>query len=102
MKVNTIRYERLCNLGDYEHEKVAIEIQLEDGESATTALEKAKKFCRVSSQQFSRELTEAMEEIDDLNSEDCPLPAEQLDEAKQKRDMLLSLKAEVESFGLVG
>lgn len=44
MRPVTIRYERLKNSGNFEHEKVAIEVLVEEGETATMALERAKKF----------------------------------------------------------
>jgi len=47
MKPKLVRYERLYNLGNFDHEKIAIEIEVEEGETATEALKQAKKFCRV-------------------------------------------------------
>lgn len=42
MKATKIYYEKLFNLGNYENEKIGIEVQLEDGDVAEEALEKAK------------------------------------------------------------
>lgn len=48
MKAKTIRYERLQNLGDYQHEKIAVELEVEEGEKAVDVLEKAKQFVTAS------------------------------------------------------
>lgn len=44
MKAKTIKYERVINLGNYESERIGIEIELEGGERAAAALDLAKKF----------------------------------------------------------
>jgi hypothetical protein len=45
MKAKSIRYERLYNLGNYAHKKIAIEIEIEEGELAQDVLNRAKTFC---------------------------------------------------------
>lgn len=44
MKALTVRYERLKSTGNFEHEKVAIEVQVEEGETAQQALAAAREF----------------------------------------------------------
>lgn len=44
MKAKKIIYEKLFNLGNYTHEKIGIELEIEDGEKASEVLEKAKQF----------------------------------------------------------
>ena len=44
MKVSSIRFERLTNLGNFENEKIGIEVLLEDGDTAKGALERARLF----------------------------------------------------------
>lgn len=44
MKAKKIIYEKLFNLGNYQHEKIGIEIEIEEGEKAKDVLEKAKQF----------------------------------------------------------
>jgi len=44
MKAKKIIYERLFNLGNYQHEKIGIEIEIEEGEKAKDVLERAKQF----------------------------------------------------------
>lgn len=44
MKVKRIIYSRLVSLGNYENEKIEIELEVESGETASEVLEKAKKF----------------------------------------------------------
>lgn len=87
MKATVVRFERLFNRGNFEHEKIAIEIQLEEGDTAKAALEKAKSFVETNSHKglsqihhaqmiaanpdnFSyKEVTEAKEYIEKYNSE---------------------------------
>ena len=44
MKATKIYYEKLFNLGNYQNEKIGIEIEIEKGEKAKDVLEKAKQF----------------------------------------------------------
>jgi len=44
MKVTKIKYEKLVNLGNYEHEKMGIEIELDEKDSPHKAIKRAKAF----------------------------------------------------------
>ena len=44
MRPTLVRYEKLKNLGNYENEKVGVEVQVDDGESPKEAVERARKF----------------------------------------------------------
>lgn len=44
MYVESIKYEKLVNTGDYEHEKVGVTVALEEGESVYDALKRARAF----------------------------------------------------------
>lgn len=44
MKATKIIYKKLFNLGNYQHEEVGIELEVEQGENAYEVLENAKKF----------------------------------------------------------
>lgn len=44
MKVTIVRYEKLVNLGNYENQKLGVEVQLEDGETPSEAVQRAKAF----------------------------------------------------------
>ena len=44
MKATKIYYEKLFNLGNYQNEKIGIELIIEDGELAKDVLAKAKQF----------------------------------------------------------
>ena len=44
MKAKKIIYEKLFNLGNYTHEKIGIELEVQDGENASEVLERAKQF----------------------------------------------------------
>ena len=44
MKATKIYYEKLFNLGNYQNEKIGIELIIEDGEKASDVLEQAKNF----------------------------------------------------------
>jgi hypothetical protein len=44
MKATKIFYKRLFNLGNYSHEEIGIEIEIEKGEKADDVLKRAKQF----------------------------------------------------------
>lgn len=44
MKAKIVRYERLSSLGNFEHEKIAIELEVGEGETAQDVLTKARVF----------------------------------------------------------
>jgi len=44
MIITSIHYGRLKNLGDYEHQKIGVDVELAQGESPAEALAKAEKF----------------------------------------------------------
>lgn len=49
MKAKTVTYQRLYSLGQFEHEKISIELEIEEGERASDVLNAAKKFCEQNS-----------------------------------------------------
>ena len=49
MKPTKIYYEKCFNLGNYENQKVGIEIQLDETDKASNAVDLAKKFVEQSS-----------------------------------------------------
>jgi SLT domain-containing protein len=44
MKATKITYKKLFNLGNYQHEEIGIELEIEKGETAAQVLAKAKQF----------------------------------------------------------
>jgi uncharacterized coiled-coil DUF342 family protein len=44
MKVKVVRYERLFNLGSYEHEKIGVEVELTENETVSEVISKAAAF----------------------------------------------------------
>lgn len=44
MKVETVQYKRLTNLGNYENETVAVTVLVEEGDTPQAALEAARAF----------------------------------------------------------
>ena len=44
MKAKKIYYKRLFNLGNFSNEEIGIELEIEEGEKAIEALQKAKQF----------------------------------------------------------
>lgn len=44
MKATKVNYEKTFNLGNYQNEVIGIEIELAEGEKASEAIEKAKRF----------------------------------------------------------
>ena len=54
MKVLKINYSKVFSLGNYENEKIGIEIEINEGEDATIAMAAAKKFVEKESRNFAR------------------------------------------------
>jgi hypothetical protein len=42
MRVSLVKYEQIRNLGNYENQKVGVEIEVNDGESPAAAMEQAR------------------------------------------------------------
>jgi len=56
MKCTRIYYEKCFNLGNYQNEKVGVEIELAEGETATQALDASKKFVEKSNPKSDKKL----------------------------------------------
>lgn len=69
MRATKVLYERVHNLGNYENERIGIEIQLDEGEKADEALRLARVF-------VNRGLRPVMDETDETELE---IMASQLD-----------------------
>lgn len=67
-EVTEIRYEKLNNLGDYNHEKLSIAVKIESGESAKSAMKKAISFCDLFSAERIREYQRAKYLLNDPNN----------------------------------
>lgn len=61
MKAMRIYYEKCINLGNYENEKIGIEILLEDDDTAKDAMNKAREFVFKQSMGKRRELENIMD-----------------------------------------
>lgn len=46
MEVKKVEYSRLYSLGNFEHERISVEIALQDGETPHQALERAREFVK--------------------------------------------------------
>jgi hypothetical protein len=44
MKVTVIRYEKLINLGNFSNHKIGVEVALDEGDTPSEALKRAKAF----------------------------------------------------------
>lgn len=72
MKAKIIKYERLVNKGNYEHEKYGIEIELDPGDDPEQVLNHAKVFVsRQISPPTERE-REIAEKVSDYDKTDLP------------------------------
>ncbi|MEM3091514.1 MAG: hypothetical protein QXD05_00050 [Candidatus Pacearchaeota archaeon] len=68
MKVKTVSYSKLFNLGNFEHEKIGCEVELEENENPIDVLSKAKAFVELSSKDADDKIERAKRIIaDELN-----------------------------------
>lgn len=44
MKVKTVSYSKVFSLGNYENEKLGVEIEISDGDDVQSAMQKARNF----------------------------------------------------------
>lgn len=63
MKAKKIIYEKLVNLGNYQHEKIGIEIEIQEGETASDVLAKARLFVDISTDNAEFKKYERCKEI---------------------------------------
>lgn len=59
MKISTVHYHKVFNLGDYENEKISLEATLEEGESHVEAIAKLKEEVQ-KAHDFSSQLPQYM------------------------------------------
>lgn len=59
MKAKKIYYEKCFNLGNYQNEKVGIEIELEEGEKVQDVLKAAKQFVETNNPKASEQVENA-------------------------------------------
>jgi hypothetical protein len=63
MKVTTVEYSKVFNLGEYQNEKIGVVISVGDDEDPNIALTEAKKIVEFSSANFKRDLENAKDII---------------------------------------
>lgn len=68
MKAKTVIYQRLYNLGNFAHEKIGIELEVEDGETAKEALIRAKDFCHLNTNDMKQAIERALNIVDNPDS----------------------------------
>ena len=68
MKCTRIYYEKCFNLGNYQNEKVGVEIELAEGETATQALDAAKDFVERSNPQEGASVKRAKHIVENKHS----------------------------------
>jgi len=90
MKATRIYYEKCFNLGNYQNEKVGIEIELAADETATQALDAAKKFVEANNPRNAAKLEEAYRIVAYPNSHSYSevVNAQELIDNTQKEDDL--------------
>jgi hypothetical protein len=67
MEIRTINYQKTFNLGNYQSERIGVEIVLEQGESANKAIDLAKQFveeCHLNNNQKVQALQHEEEPIE--------------------------------------
>lgn len=94
MRPVKIFYQRLIATGNYEHERIGIEIELDEGDTATDALNRAKQFidsqntankqCDVNKMQ---RLTLVVNNPDDYTGTQVKEAQRELDEMSQPYDL---------------
>lgn len=61
MKITSIQYHKVFNLGDFQNEKIGVEVEVQPDEDPTKALNEAKKFVELSSTSYKKKVERAQE-----------------------------------------
>ncbi|MEJ2043671.1 MAG: hypothetical protein P8X74_03760 [Reinekea sp.] len=72
MKAKTVIYERLFNTGNFSHEKFSIEIELEDGEKAQDAIDKARELVKRQFKRPTEQDREIAKMVSEFDEDDIP------------------------------
>ena len=93
MRVQSVKYEKLISLGNYENQKIGVVVELEPDESPAEALRRARAFVEASVQPkpSEREIRVAQHKVD--NADDYP-PRE----VREAQELLKSLESEEVPF----
>jgi hypothetical protein len=63
MTVKTVSYSRLFNLGNYEHEKIGVEMEVAEGESIQGVVDQARNYINLIAEPTKRKIAEAEEVV---------------------------------------
>jgi hypothetical protein len=58
MQPQKVYYKKLFNLGNYSHEEIGVEIELDEGESVQSVIQVARKFVSLNSQETAERIKE--------------------------------------------
>jgi hypothetical protein len=61
MKPKTVTYSRLYNLGNYEHEKIGIEMEVLEGENVQDVVQQARNYINLIAEPTKRKIADAEE-----------------------------------------
>ena len=64
MKVTSLQYHKVFNLGNYSNEKIGIEINLEENENPQVVLDEARRFVELNSPDFRAKIEKAQRIIE--------------------------------------
>lgn len=67
MNISKLAYEKVFNLGNYENDKIRVEVDILPGESTQEALQKARNFVDINSATFQKKVREAEETVRDVD-----------------------------------
>lgn len=59
MRITSVQYSRVYSLGNYENEKIGVEVEVPEGDDPQAALAEARKFVDMSSKVFANNLEKA-------------------------------------------
>jgi hypothetical protein len=59
----SVRFEKCFNLGNYEHEKIAVEIEVESGDNVQDIITKARNYVNLQSQPFQSKIAQAQDVV---------------------------------------
>jgi hypothetical protein len=64
MNITTVTYSKVFSLGNYENEKIGVEVSIGENEDAQQALTEAKNFVEFSSNKFKEEMERARDIVE--------------------------------------
>lgn len=88
MKTTSIHYSKVFSLGNYENEKIGVDIEIQEGDNIQTAIQEARSFV-----EFNHKLNgfqSELSQVEHIIQNPDEFTGRQVSNARQRRDEILN------------